>query len=175
MLYAAFKALARILSICAICSPAFSHASCAFDVVIVNGRVEEAPPKSSVRVQLIYPNQKSGESGEVTVDAESFRIQIPFFTQSRAPILNSLGGKCDRKPKTVVVTLIDADQEYDRVSLDLAQDFIMTDPSAYTLRSEIVLHGSPGTPYIHTPSGLAVFLMGEKHFFGGPSFPPANY
>jgi hypothetical protein len=31
--------------------------------------------------------------------------------------------KCDREPKTVVVILIEADREYDRVSLDLAKDF----------------------------------------------------
>jgi hypothetical protein len=142
MLYSAFKALAGILSICAVCSATFSHASCSFDVVIVRGRVYQAPTKSSVRVQLIYPNQKFGESGEVTVDGESFRIQIPFFTQSRGPIVDGSFGKCGRKPKTVVVTLIDADQEYDRVSLDMAKDFIMTDPSAYTLRSEIVLRRS---------------------------------
>jgi hypothetical protein len=143
MLYSAFKALAGILSICAVCSATFSHASCSFDVVIVKGRVEEAPPKSRVRVQLVYPNQKSGESGEVTVDGESFRVQIPFFTQSRAPIVDGSFGKCGRKPKTVLVTLIDADHEYDRVSLDLAKDFTMTDPSAYTVRSGILLHGSP--------------------------------
>jgi hypothetical protein len=143
MLYGAFKALAGILSICAICSAVFSHGSCSFDVVVVNGRVEEAPPESSVRVQLVYPNQKFGESGDVTVQGESFRIQIPFFTQSRAPIVDGSFGKCGRKPKTVVVTLIDADQEYDRVSLDLAKDFTMTDPSAYALRSEILLHGLP--------------------------------
>jgi len=142
MLYSAFKALAGILSICAVCSATFSHASCSFDVVIVKGRVEEAPPTSRVRVQLVYPNQKSGESGEVT-DGESFRIQIPFFTQSRAPIVDGSFGKCGRKPKTVVVTLIETDQEYDRVSLDLAKDFTMTNPSAYTVRSEILLHSSP--------------------------------
>ena len=148
MVCAAFKAFAGILSICAVCSATFSHASCSFDVVIVKGRVEEAPPKTSVRVQLIYPNQKFGESGEVAMDSGSFRIQIPFFTQSRAPIVDGSFGKCGRKPKTVVVTLIDADQQYDRVSLDMAKDFTMTDPSAYTLRSEIVLHGSPSTPSI---------------------------
>ena len=126
MACAAFKALAGILSICAVCFATFSHASCSFDVVIVKGRVEEAPPKSSVRVQLIYPNQKVGESGEVTVDGGSFRIQIPFFTQSRAPIVDGSFGKCGRKPQNVVVTLIDADQEYDRLSLDLARDFTMT-------------------------------------------------
>ena len=56
-------------------------------------------------------------------------------------MMGTLLEKCDRKPKTVVVTLVDADQEYDRVSLDLAKDFKMPDPSAYALRSEIVLHG----------------------------------
>jgi hypothetical protein len=142
MFYTAFKAFAGILSFCAICT-AFSNASCSFDVLIVNGRVDQAPSKSSVRVQLVYANQKLGESGEVIVDGGSFRIHIPFFTQSRAPIVDGSFGKCGRKPKTVVVTLIDADQEYDRVSLDLAKDFTMTDPSAYTVRPEIVLHGPP--------------------------------
>jgi hypothetical protein len=51
--------------------------------------------------------------------------------------------KCDRKPETVVVTLIEADREYDQVSLDLAKDFKMADSGAYALRSEILLHGPP--------------------------------
>lgn len=52
-------------------------------------------------------------------------------------------GKCDRKPKTVVVTLLRGgqNQEYERVSLDLTKDFKMADPSAYTLPTEIVLNG----------------------------------
>jgi hypothetical protein len=80
----------------------------------------------------------------VTVEGGTFRIQIPFLTQSRAPGLLGIREKCDRKPETVVVTLKEADQEYDRVSLDLAKDFKMADPSAYALRSEILLHGSLG-------------------------------
>ena len=153
MFYGAFKALG-ILSICTIFSCAFSHARCSVDVVIVNGRVEHAPRKGIVRVQLVYPKQKQemGESGDVTVEGGSFRIQIPFLTQSRAPGLLGVREKCDRKPETVVVTLVEADQErdheYDRVSLDLAKDFKMADPSAYALRSEIVLHGPPSTPPI---------------------------
>jgi len=149
MLNGAFKAFAGVLSLCAISSGAFSHASCSIDVVIVNGRVEHAPLKGSVRVQLVYPQEKMGESGDVTVEGGSFRIQIPFLTQSHAPVLmGSLGEKCNRKPKTVVVTLIEGDQEYDHVSLDLAKDFKMADPSAYALRSEILLHGPPSTPPI---------------------------
>ena len=152
MLYSALKALAGILSICSISAGAFSQ--CSVDVVVVKGRVENAPRKGIVRVQLVYPKQKQemGESGDVTVEGGSFRIQIPFLTQSRAPGLFGIREKCDRKPKTVVVTLLKADQEgdheYDRVSLDLDKDFKMADPSAYALRSEILLHGSPSTPPI---------------------------
>ena len=148
MFYRAIKALAEVLSICSISAGAFSQ--CSVDVVIVNGRVEHAPRKGIVRVQLVYPKQKQklGESGEVTVEGGSFRIQIPFLTQSRAPGLLGVREKCDRKPETVVVTLMEGDQEYDRVSLDLAKDFKMADPSAYALRSEILLHGPPSTPPI---------------------------
>src|SRR4029077_12605729 len=151
MIYGALKTLAGILAIGAIFSGAFSHAWCPVDVVIVNGRVENAPRNGIVRVQLVYPKQKQkmGESGEVTVEGGSFRIQIPFLTQSRAPVLiGTLLEKCDRKPKIVVVTLMEGDQEYDRVSLDLAKDFKMADPSAYALRSVMLLHGGPSAPPI---------------------------
>jgi hypothetical protein len=134
----AVKVLAQFLCIWAISSIAFP---CSVDVVMVSGRIDHPPDKGLVRVQLVYPKQKLGESGDVTVDGESFSIQIPFLTQSRAPGLLGIREKCDRKPEIVVVTLIGADQEYDRVSLDLAKDFKMADPSAYAPRSRILLHG----------------------------------
>src|ERR1700674_3927235 len=152
MFYRAIKALAEVLFICSIAASAFSQ--CSVDVVIVNGRVEHAPRKGIVRVQLVYPKQKQemGESGDVTVEGGSFRIQIPFLTQSRAPGLFGIREKCDRKPKTVVVTLLKADQEgdheYDRVSLDLDKDFKMADPSAYALHPEILVYRPPSTPPI---------------------------
>jgi hypothetical protein len=141
--------LASFIALAFVGSPftgTFAHAWCGTDVVIIKGRVEHTPRSArvSVRVQLVYPKQKRGESGEVTVENGKFTIQIPFLTQSRAPVLiGNLMEKCDRKPKNVVVTLIEADrnQEYDRVSLDLAKDFKMADPSAYSPRSEIVLSG----------------------------------
>jgi len=103
--------------------------------------------KGIVKVQLIYPKDKIGESSDVTVEDESFRIPILFFTQSRAPFLNGSipPEKCTRKPKTIVVSLIANDQEYDRVSLDLAKDFKKIELSAYVLRSEILLRGPEGT------------------------------
>ena len=120
-----FKALVGTLSACVIFSGAFSRAECSLDMIIVNGRVEHAPRQATVRIQLIYPKDKIGESGDVTVDDGSFRIRVPFFTQSRAPFLNRSipPEKCTRKPKSVVVSLIANDQEYDRVSLDMAKDF----------------------------------------------------
>ena len=147
MVYGVFKALIGTLSICVISSGALLHAGCSIDTIIVNGKVEHAPRKGIVKVQLIYPKDKIGESGDVTVDDGSFRIPILFFTQSRAPFLNGSlpPEKCNRKPQTIVVSLIANDQEYDRLSLDLAKDFKRIELSAYALRSEILLHGPGGT------------------------------
>jgi hypothetical protein len=82
-------------------------------------------------VQLVYPKQKKGELGETTLEDGSFRIQIPFLTESRRPVMVSLPEKCDRKPETIVVSLVEADHEYDHVSLDLTRDFRLADPRAY--------------------------------------------
>ena len=146
MVYGVFKALIGILCICVISSGAFLRAECSIDTIIVNGQVEHAPRKGIVKVQLIYPKDKIGESGDVTVEDGSFRIPILFFTQSRAPFLNGSipPEKCARKPKTVVVLLIANDQEYDRVSLDMATDFKKIEPSTYALSSEILLQGPEG-------------------------------
>lgn len=145
-MYDAVKALSSVLAICVLSSGALAHALCSVDVVIVNGRVEHAPRNGRVRVQLVYPKEKKGELGETTMEDGSFRIQIPFLTQSSRPLLANLPEKCDRKPETVVVSLVEADHEYDHVSLDLATDFKLADPSAYAPRSEIVLHGPPSAP-----------------------------
>lgn len=146
-MYDGGKALRGILAVCSFFSGALSYALCWVDVVIVNGRVERAPRNASVRVQLVYPKQKKGELGETTLEGGSFPMQIPFLTQSRAPgLIGNLLEKYDRKPETVVVTLVHADQEYDQVCLDLARDFKLADPSAYAPRSEIVLHGPPSAP-----------------------------
>jgi len=147
MVYGVFKVLVGILCICVISSGGFLLAECSIDTIIVNGQVEHAPRKGKVKVQLIYSNGRIGESGDVTVEDGSFRIPILFFTQSRAPFLNRSipTEKCTRKPKTVDVSLIANDQEYDRVSLDMAKDFKKIEPSAYALRSEILLRGPERT------------------------------
>ena len=143
MVRGVFKSMVGALSICAIFSGTLSRALCSIDAIMVNGHVEHAPRKGTVKIQLIYPKGKIGESGDVTVEGGSFRIRIPFFTQSRAPFVNGSipFEKCERKPTTIVVSLIDKDQEYDRVSLDMVRDFKKVGSEDYALRSEIFLHG----------------------------------
>lgn len=123
----------------------FARAVCPVDVVIVKGRIDHAPGNASVRVQLLYSKGQVGESGEVTVEGKTFNIPIEFLTQSRKPVLNGFFEKCERKPKKVIVALVEngRDQEYDRVLLDFGRDFTKVDTSAYAARSEIVLNRSP--------------------------------
>ena len=123
-----------------------SFAQCPVLNVMVKGEVQSPPRGSVVRVQLVYrkhSKDQEGASGEEKLENESFRIEIPFLTQSSAPVLGLGSFKCDLRPMTVVVTLVAGDHEYDRVSLDWAKDFKMADPTAYALRSELVLHGAP--------------------------------
>ena len=124
---------------------AFALSRCSVDTIIVKGRVDHVPRDAKVRVQLVYPKEQIGESGEVTIVDGTFSIPIEFLTQSRRPVVNGWFEKCDRKPKTVVVRLVvrghNDDADGDRVSLDLARDFKMADTSAYVLKSELVLDG----------------------------------
>jgi len=140
MIYAPTKTLVRIfgagLALCVMAA-----AQCPINTVIVKGRVAEgAGAHSKIRVQLVYPKEKPGETGEVTVEDGAFQIPIEFVTM-QSSILTNLPKRCGRKPKTVVITLMENDQQSDQVSLDFAKSFKMADASAYTLRSEVVLNG----------------------------------
>lgn len=143
MTFGAAKTVSSILSV-ALITCAFVHALCSVDLVIVRGRIDHAPSDAKVRVQMVYSKDMPGESAEATIENGTFGIPIEFLTQSRRPVVNGLLEKCNRRPKTVIVTLVgsDGDHEYDRISLDFAKDFKMTDASAYALRSELVLNGS---------------------------------
>jgi len=131
------RILGTSLALCVI-----AHAQCLVDAVIVKGRVvENATVHSKVRVQLVYPKEKPGESGEVTVEDGAFQIPIEFVTM-QSSIFTNLPKRCGRKPKTVVITLLENGQESDQVFLEFAKKFKVADASAYTLRSELVLNGA---------------------------------
>ena len=143
MFFKAGRTLASFLIVTLI-SCAVARATCSVDVVMVRGRVDHPPSDAKVRAQLVYSGDVAGESGEVTVEDGRFSIPVDFLTQSRRPVVNGILEKCGRRPKTVIVTLMGSDgaHEYDRVSLDFAKDFRMSDPTAYALRSELVLNGA---------------------------------
>ena len=135
---------AGLVGICAIISATSSYAACPTTFVIVKGQVENAPRKSIVRVQLVYLRQQTEQiedSSDMTLESGTFTIKVPFYTQSRGPVVNGQFEKCNRKPKTVIVSLVQDDHQYGRISLDFARDFTMPYPGTYVLRSEIVLHG----------------------------------
>ena len=118
---------------------------CPVDVVVVKGRIEHPPDNATVRVQLVYPGNLGGDTGEATSVDVNFTLPVEFITQSRRPLLvGTFREKCDRRPEAVIVTLVGGDpaHDYDRVSLELARDFKKTDSNTYRLKSEIVLKGS---------------------------------
>jgi len=138
MSIAPWKVLSSLVAVVLITHPVV-HAVCPVDQIIVNGTVDHAPSNAKVRVQLIYAKNMPGDAGEVTIEGGTFRLPLDFLTQSRGPIINGAFAKCNRRPRTVVVTLADDNQEYDRVVLDFAKDFKMADSTTYTLRSAVRL------------------------------------
>lgn len=119
-----------------------AQAECPVSTIIVKGRIEHPTASNDyrVRVQLVYPKHKPGESGEVTVEDADFQIPVEFVTRQSSLITN-LPQRCGRKPQTVVITLLSGDQKFEEVSLDFSRDFRIMDASAYRLRSALVLHG----------------------------------
>jgi hypothetical protein len=153
------KVLARLCG-AILLSCTFSDAACPTATVIVKGRAENPPSNATVRVELVYLQGRVEDSADTTLENGTFTVKVPFYTQSRAAVVNGLFEKCNRKPKTVNVSLVEGDHEYDRVSLDLAKDFITPYPSAYTLRSQLVLHGPPAS---HTRgSSRSVGLVNDR-------------
>jgi hypothetical protein len=104
------RILSTSLALCVIACP-----QCPVDTVIIRGRVvETANARSKVRVQLVYPKERPSESGEVTVEDGAFQIPIEFVTM-QSSIFTNLPKRCGRKPKSVVITLLENDQESDQV------------------------------------------------------------
>src|SRR5215469_2142237 len=131
------RVLCAIVGLCLV-----GHAQCPVATVIVKGRIEHPTAKNDyrVRVQLVYPKHKPGESAEVTVEDANFQLPVEFVTE-QSSIFSNLPKRCGRIPQTVDITLLSGDQKSDEVFLDFTKNFRMVDASAYALRSELVLNG----------------------------------
>jgi len=132
------KSKATAVTLFVIVSVALSAAACPTGSVVVKGRVENPPADAVVRVELIYSQRQVEDSADTTLESPSFTIKVPFYTQSRGSIVGFLE-KCNRKPKTVIVSLLQGDEEHDSKTFDLVKDFDSPFPNAYTLRSPLVL------------------------------------
>lgn len=137
MLSAATNTLASILSGCLALS-VIVHGQCPVNTVIVKGHVDNATAHSKIRVELVYSKNRPGEAGDTTLEDGNFQIPLEFVTE-QSSIFPNLPKRCSRKPKTIVVTLLENNQEADQLSLEFARNFKMVDASAYTPRSELVL------------------------------------
>src|SRR5262249_21058714 len=129
---------------------AAAHAQCPVNTIMIKGRVQNPAPNAHIRVQLSYPKNGPGESGETTLDKGSFRISLQFLTQSSKPLLTNVKPKCDRKPTQVVITLLTGALEKNQITLAFPRDFSNLDPSAYAPNSD-VLFKDPERPRLGIP------------------------
>src|SRR3981081_135782 len=122
MIFAVTKSFIGILGASlALCVTA--RAQCPVDTVIIKGRVvENANAHSKVRVRLVYPKERPGESGEVDVEDGAFQIPVEFVTM-QSSIFTNMPKRCGRKPRTVVITLLENDAEAAKVLLNFASTF----------------------------------------------------
>jgi len=133
------KSKATGITLFALVSAVLCSAACPTGSVVVKGRVENPLANAVVRVGLIYSERQVEDSANTTLDNSSFTVKVPFYTQSRGPVVNGLLEKCNRKPKTVIVRLLLGDEQHDSKTLNLLKDFDSPFPNAYTLRSPLVL------------------------------------
>jgi hypothetical protein len=128
-----------VITLFALLSAVLCSAACPTGSVVVKGRVENLPANAVIRVELLYSQRQVEDSAETTLENPSFTVKVPFYTQSREPVVNGLFEKCNRKPKTVIVRLLQGDEQHDSKTLDILKDFESPFPNAYTLRLPLVL------------------------------------
>ena len=119
-------------------------AKCTTHSLEIRGRVEGSiKPDDKVLVTLIFVDHQPeafGEETAIDIHDGAFEGRVTFNTYSSS----FLGGdRCHRRPKGVLVRLIEADgAEQDRTSLNIASDFSYNEGQGeYTPKSDEVLHG----------------------------------
>ena len=135
----------RLLSIFLIFLANPLWAKCPTYSVQVRGKIEcSFDQDDKVLATLIFFDHQPEASGEETaidIHDGTFSGRVAFNTYSSAGFLS--GDKCYRRPKSMLIRLIEADGiEKDRTSLKIANDFVYDEKQGqYALRSDVILHG----------------------------------
>ena len=121
----------------AFCPIPVSSLACGPTSILIRGRAENAPSGGSVSVKLVYEKGKVGESDRLLLDGATFRTRIQLSTFPHM--------KCARQPLQAVIALIDGEEEIDRVTLSVSQDFTLADPAELVTRHDVLLRGKKET------------------------------
>jgi len=119
-----------------LCFPASGLAKCAALLITIEGEVRgQAKPEESVTVDVQPESYWSFQL--VGNSPQHFIIQVPFDTFSSYTPLS--GHRCDRRPKTITVTLQDWLQGVDGVELMFPDDFVADKRGDYHAVEKVVL------------------------------------
>jgi hypothetical protein len=124
--------------------------------VEIRGKIEcSLKPDDKVLVTLIYSdNQRIDPGAETAIEVGNalFSGRLAFDTYSSPGLLG--GDRCHRRPKKVLIRLVEVDGEKDRALLKIASDFNFDEKQGeYTLKSDLILRacqpkrdGPPSVP-----------------------------
>lgn len=131
-------------------------AKCPTYTVEIRGKIVcSFKPDDKVLATLIFVDRQPEASGEETaidIHDGTFGGRVAFNTASSSGPLT--GDRCHRRPKTVLLRLIEADGvEQDRTSLRIASDFNYDEKEGeYAARPDVTLHGWCEPKCAETPS-----------------------
>jgi hypothetical protein len=131
-------------------------AKCPTYTVEIRGKIEcSFKPDDKVLATLIFVDRQPEASGEETaidIHDGTFGGRVAFNTTSSSSLLT--GDRCHRRPKSVLIRLIEADGvEWDRTSPKIASDFDYDQKQGeYKVRSDVILHGWCEPKCAETPS-----------------------
>jgi hypothetical protein len=120
-------------------------AKCPVHFVQIRGKIEcSFKPDDKVLATLIFSDdqpQTFGEETAIDIHDATFSGRVAFDTYSSSGFLS--GDKCHRRPKNVLIRLIEADgMEKYRTSLKIANDFTFDEKQGeYRPNSDVILYG----------------------------------
>jgi len=151
----ALNLVVRLLSIFLLSLANPLWAKCPTYSVQVRGNIDcFFEPDDKVLATLIFFDHQPDASGETSIDVQGamFSGRMAFDTYSSSGLFG--GDKCHRRPKSLLVRLINADGvEKDRTSLKIPTDFFYDhERGEYTAKSDVTLHGQCQAPSLFSRS-----------------------